>query len=903
MKNIILNLTNSLSANNFSEGERIHYKAFEKVIHLIEQQKDKYKDYNPSDDEEDGTFMRCYNAISVFGERGIGKTSFLMSLRNHLKCSKNTVGERNYEDMYILPMIDPTLIEEKGHIFLLIISLLDNVVNECLENESYQGDVDTNQRKWNITKSLLAKGLPSLKLDGLTYHEPQWNEDEYVMNRGMESVKAAFDLERNFHKLVHIALEILGKKSFVLIFDDIDVDFKRGWDLLETVRKFLTTPQLILIISGNLKLFSKNIRKQQWHNLGKELLINEKNKTGAQDYYLQLVNEIEGQYLLKILNSENRVYLYDVGRNIQMNGDRYIVVLDEEKENKTLDEIYKDILQSFGILGSSTIRMFIDFMESTSVRTQIHFLYNAIQMHGRQDENNFMSAISAFSSRIYAQNVSVDLATNEDMYCSVLLHYLIEDHLVEDAYQLLPRFENTDINSVMSAFSFLFAMLSKENVSIIFDYWVKICTARNNMRFLVYGGENVSNRLDTKVGSTINWFCKEVGMFQKRNLRSIIGNVMATTLSINGKQNMDATVRLLGLGGIAKANKDRIDNRIDIVLHEKKIEEVLGYLPLICLLHSNKNEREIYYSFNALIANIGQIIRSKRESDILIALKNASQPVSYQIKSELADGDNVNETFNAEFEISLDEDALSIISNAIYSWLKLYSKECAYAPYLFGRIATRFFFAQANILENSSNKIQGLGDLFSLMSMAFINAALIEEMLVKGPNIKGLNINNVSTSSKILINNIKYLRSQENWRNIIPFTSWLISCPLIYSFIKDDVVRDFVYDCIGGEKAADTLKLILGQVVMPNVLNSIGLYKTKKKMIDLSTAKDKINTCIRMINDKGINAQIIMDEKYRDEAISILSSIFKSVSSRRLSQLRNKCDLSSDGKLVLKVKP
>lgn len=87
-KNIVLNLTRSLSANNFSEGERIHYKAFEKVINLIEQQKDKYKDYNPSDDEEDGTFMRCYNAFSVLGERGIEKTSFLMSLRNHLKCSK-----------------------------------------------------------------------------------------------------------------------------------------------------------------------------------------------------------------------------------------------------------------------------------------------------------------------------------------------------------------------------------------------------------------------------------------------------------------------------------------------------------------------------------------------------------------------------------------------------------------------------------------------------------------------------------------------------------------------------------------------------------------------------------------------------------------------------------------------
>ena len=323
MSIITIKLSNSLSANKFGEEERIHHKAFEKVLDLIDKQKDACLNYDP--EEEDG-FHRCNNAISIFGERGVGKTSFLMSLCNHLKTVKEDNGEKlKYGDIYLLPTIDPTLIEEKGHIFLLIISLLDKAVMNCLR-EKTNCDVDAYERSWSIKKALLAKGLPSLKVDGMTYHEPQWNEDEYVMNRGLESVTAAFELETNFHKLVHLALDILGKKTFVLMFDDIDVDFKRGWDLLVTARKFLTTPQLILIISGNMKLFSKNVRKQQWHNLGKELLINEKDEKGAHEYYNQLVNEIEGQYLLKILNSENRVYLYDVVRNIQMNGDEYMVV-------------------------------------------------------------------------------------------------------------------------------------------------------------------------------------------------------------------------------------------------------------------------------------------------------------------------------------------------------------------------------------------------------------------------------------------------------------------------------------------------------------------------------------------------------------------------------------------------
>lgn len=130
----------------------------------------------------------------------------------------------------------------------------------------------------------------------MTYHEPQWNEDAYAMNKGLNSVKAAFNLEENFHKLIDLALRILDKKAFVLMFDDIDVDFQKGWDLLETVRKFLTTPQIIIILSGNLKLFSKNVRKQQWRNLGKELLKNEVDvkDVSAVKEYTQLVNELEG---------------------------------------------------------------------------------------------------------------------------------------------------------------------------------------------------------------------------------------------------------------------------------------------------------------------------------------------------------------------------------------------------------------------------------------------------------------------------------------------------------------------------------------------------------------------------------------------------------------------------------
>lgn len=886
MPQITIKLSDSLVANQFGDGERIHYKAFDKAKRLIEAQLRAAIVYKSYLSNGASNIKRSYHAISVFGERGVGKTSFLMSLREYIVNEGLALSRGKIS---LLPLIDPTLIEEKGHIFLLILSQIDIAVNKVFEEGTNSNSIDYEQ-SWNEAKAKLAAGLPSLKPEGMTYHEPQWNEDEYVMKNGLNSVNSAFHLEENFHQLVNLALQILHKDAFVLMFDDIDVDFKRGWDLLETVRKFLTTPQIIIILSGNLKLFSKNVRKQQWRNLGKELLKNEVDISGtsAVKEYTQLVNELEGQYLLKILNSENRVYLYDVGKNISMNGDEYRVDYGEEGI-VVLDEAYRNVLRQFGILNQSIARVFIDFLESTSMRTQVHFLYNAWCMRRDADEQNMMSAISAFSSRIYAQNVNVELAANETLFNSILLHFLIKQHLVEDAYQLLPTFEDTDINCVVSGLSFLFAMIIKKQPTLVFDYWVKVCQTRNAMRYLTYDSDDKQHRL-----LSVDRYCQEIGAFQKRNLKSIVGNSLAYALSINDKQTLDSTVRLLGFGGLAK--KAGMRNRIDLALYDKAEQQILGYLPLACLLHSDKNQRELYYSFNVLLANIGQIVKIANEDNVMQILLAACQPVSYQIKSDVSSSVNMaEEEESSEIELNLVDDYG--VGDLIMQWKAKYSNIC-YSPDLFGRIATRFFFAQASILEN--NKNVKLGDLFSLLTMAFFNACLIEEIKSRNDiDLQGFNVNNVSTSSYILLNNIRRLLEIDNWAAKVPFTKWMIGCPLLFPYLDMSdgyVFPEFVEKCYDHEglfcEYAQKAK-------MTEILNGIEMYRVRVLSV-FSVAQDKIESTIERINDAHIDAVFIFDEANIREAQTQLSKIFKTVRLSQIRSLRTKCRISDvTGNLVL----
>lgn len=871
MADIIIKLNNSLCARGFSSDERIHNNAFVRTVDMINKQIEKAEKINDIDQLKGDDIIRTYETISVFGERGAGKTSFLMSLRDEFK---------NKEKVSLLPLIDPTLFEEKGHLFLLIISLIDILVkkeNDTAENMGLKVE-------YNKYKADLAQGLPTLDNDGLTYQEPTWHEDEYEMERMMESVSSAFYLEQNFHCFLFYALKILKKKAFLLMFDDIDVDFKKGWMVLETLRKFLTSKQMIIVLSGNMKLYSKNVRKQQWHNFGKELLLNENNGIyGGREEFYRLVNEIEGQYMQKILKSENRVYLYNLKDNIDLNGNKYQVSLQkgEQEENKDIKDAYAEIFKKHGVKDSGALSVFTSFMMTTSMRTQVHFLYNSLL-----GEDNVMSSISAFTSRIYAQNIDIELATNANQFNIILLRYLIKSKMVEEAYQMLPSFESTDKNSALAGFSIIFAKLVSKNAVLPFDYLCRISMTRDNMRHLTY---------EEGQPNSITNYCTAAGLFQSRDLRSIVGNAMAFAASKALAVRMDGAISLMGFTLTAKGKGRLLENRIDRVMKDaEKKQKILGYLPFISLLYSNKNERLLQYSVYALLANVGQILKSGDKKEIVIdAIKSACLPVSYQMRDENIINDSSDNMVAEEVDVEFDEETIGQLAEKILEWKRMYPDNMTYGGYLFGRIFTRFYYTLSNIIENNKNK--PLGHIFNLFVCSLMNACLIEEMKVnKQDNIAGLNVNNISTKNKILIDNIRYYNGLQNNDGLIPFTKWMMACPILVPFIdtkEADALKDFIRQCMGDiSQWVEDLFTEAGS--MTNLLNKVacvGVY-TKPKF----SADDKvIEQNIEIINNANLNVELILNG---DEALAMeeLKKQFSSVISRSLNSLRNKCEIENN---------
>jgi len=264
---------------------------------------------------------RSHDAILVSARRGDGKTTFLTdiltlvqdvqngrdSFRRHLE---GAIRSEQIGSIYSLGIVDPTLIEAKQHIVVIIIEKIKTAVDRLHDRTSGdKGDYEGFRTKLYE----LASGLTFLDGIGESMLEGKdWADPDFILDRGLDRANAAGGFERAFRRYVDQACRFLKVDAFVLAIDDVDTSFERGWPVLEALRKYLASPQLKVILAGDIKLYNLLVRQQQWKQMTKEFIDIERDAPEGRSYSDQLgamVDVLQDQYLIKIVRPENRVDL------------------------------------------------------------------------------------------------------------------------------------------------------------------------------------------------------------------------------------------------------------------------------------------------------------------------------------------------------------------------------------------------------------------------------------------------------------------------------------------------------------------------------------------------------------------------------------------------------------------
>lgn len=714
-----------------------------------------------------------HNNMSIFAGRGEGKSSFLLTLLKRIR--------EEYDDCLCLTPIDPSHIESKQHPFVNILAAIQEKVDEKINTNDLAETMGQSYDEFLSFQKCYTNVLNGLHIvDGIGSDKPYdgWDDDNYISLQGMMKAKASNNLERNFHEYIDKALQILKKKAMVIAFDDIDTDFKKGFDILEVIRKYLTTPKIIAILTGDQTLYTKLVRKAHWEFFDTGYLKKEEQIAGkSKEEFSLMIDQLENQYMVKILKPENRVVLQSL-REFLDAGNNELLIDMGEGEDKSLMSIYEGILNDLGAKSSAQPKL-VRFMTGLTLRIQIRILTLRYQLlkqgyTGKQMADTLtLGLMSIFSTDIYQVSDNAKALINGvPVYTIEMLNLLQKNNCLNVGTSFTPETGISVLDKVLLAVGLKFDQYLTEpgNRFLIFDYWLRLCY----MHFLLVrlGERNDEKAIDKLL--SYNRLNTDAGLIKGIGLSQAYFNSSFLTGIFRGSHtaSMPGTVSL-GVG-------------VPVSLSEKN--DVLPLMALVGTLDAHNVESVCLsiYHLMGILSEFMRFCRYNPQADLGQAVAQMLKLGQYRnyiepLKKEPDLGRSDKSKDWSYLSNTAGTKILEDLAARMFEWQKK-NKKLDISVQQLDRIFTRFYYTVVHIEEQ--DRYTNVGAKFNDIIISLINAALVESAIEEG--IGDVNLNNIGYIETIFINNWQIMHRQWKKREHTfgNFAHWLSTCPLLCLFIN-----------------------------------------------------------------------------------------------------------------------
>lgn len=782
-----------------------------------------------------------HNTISIFGNRGAGKTTFL-------RTALNIVKEKYADDVVVLNVIDPSKVEIKQHPFINIIAAIHECVDRCIHNDFISNNRNSHPTDYNEAYKQLLKGLPFMDGVGNDNGYNEWTDDLYISYQGMEKAEASNNLIDNFKKYIYQALKVLGKSCFVISFDDIDTNINKGFEILEVIRKYLVTEQIITILTGDLDLYSKLVRKSSWKSFDMEFLKQEcEYSKRSKEEFSDMVNHLENQYLLKILKPEYRIHLKTVREVLESGFD--VCVYTDEYTHESIHDCYRTFIEDLKIStkNSRSCEYIVIFLESLSIRTQLRILRlvdELIQLKKKNivdDEKiNQLSRdfVNIFWSDIKQKSLDAKSLVSESKFYTIeMMKFLVKLNLLEQCSDFMPHTDDETLNKALVAISSLFSTQANNLSFMLFDYWLRIC-------YLKYAWYNTGGNIE-KLHNII----KFSSLAEHDDLNKCIGLVSSFCRSEYKSHNMPNKT-MPGTMIVENFKYHQIYNSFLDLISYGSIDGMGNSIRYVSIYKLFAVIRDFLYHKQNYTGN-----ENHRQNPLVSLFRKLSQYREYIEPQQDINREaivNEREFLNSDKYIS---DAYLFnsanwlgIAKETIEWNKKYDdyKRNIVSPQLLNRIFTRMFFTMVNI--DSDDSYQSLGQKMNAYILAFLNAILVEcsfdnidnNIIVDNKNIENVFIENISN---IDMDNDKY--------NIF---IWFCQCPILRLYMDPCICKiiDFMGD---GKKVSLNISLFKYK----NIIRNRSIYE--KKIDNNNILISNIISALNWIEQYRMNAIKDSDER------------------------------------------
>ncbi|MDP3305777.1 MAG: P-loop NTPase fold protein [Erysipelotrichaceae bacterium] len=200
--------------------------------------------------------------ISIIGDRGSGKSSFIKTITNLLK----------EEEFYVFDVVNPSIFDDQITILELFLSNIHQYLRENNEDSYYKNDSKSKTIRFELLDKLrgISKTLSNFRL----------SDDNFISSytdfQILDDITDRTQLERIFEELIElfiVFLRLQGRqvKSLVVCIDDLDlVENRAVTKIVEHIQKYLSSKLIIIMAYREEQLFNSLLETNLSDN--KELL-------------------------------------------------------------------------------------------------------------------------------------------------------------------------------------------------------------------------------------------------------------------------------------------------------------------------------------------------------------------------------------------------------------------------------------------------------------------------------------------------------------------------------------------------------------------------------------------------------------------------------------------------------
>jgi hypothetical protein len=334
----------------------------------------------------------------IDGTRGAGKSTFMQVLLSRVKEAKLCLT--------VFDMIDPNKTEPVEVLLLIILVRIRSKVEERFkETQQSESKID-NENKWRRCFKNVAGGLALLNED----HKPLKDlEPDLFLDLGLERAGDSAKLREHLHDLFKCATEILGTKALLFAFDDADIHAKTAIQLLETIRKYLDTPLVMVLVTGDMELYSLLAREHMKGTLSfdflKQSFVRDPDHDERMPQKLRMLSHLEEQYLLKLFPLNDRIHLRTI-KYLLEDDDGWSYFLTHEiwkgkLKNKELGTyVYQLIQHHLHLKSKDDVKLYCDFFLSQPVRGIVQVLSQTVRADTDTDVNSKDGSLDFFEASL-----------------------------------------------------------------------------------------------------------------------------------------------------------------------------------------------------------------------------------------------------------------------------------------------------------------------------------------------------------------------------------------------------------------------------------------------------------------------------------------------------------------------